>query len=322
MEQEVKVSIICNVYNHELYIRDTLEGFVTQSTNFPFEVLIHDDASTDGSAEIIREYERKYPNIIKPVYQTENQYSQGRGITRTFQLPRAKGKYIAMCEGDDYWTDPLKLQKQYDFMEANPEYALCTCSTMRLDTATGKMTAQYVVPEDRDFTAEEIILEEHGRMFQFASFFAKVEVFHTSPQWFMVFPVGDYPLSVYAAIMGKVRMLSDIMTVYRWNTAGSWTATMLKDSARKKKMNARMIEGLNALNEGTDYRYDAVIKKRIKLIQFNSARMDRDLETMRTGELREIFLSRSLTMRVGDVFWCKAPKLYAFVVKCKKLFRK
>ena len=112
MNNHIMVSVICNVFNHEAYIRDALEGFVSQKTNFPFEVLIHDDASTDKSADIIHEYEAKYPNLIKPIYQTQNQYSRGGGITRKFQIPRVKGKYIAMCEGDDYWTDENKLQKQ------------------------------------------------------------------------------------------------------------------------------------------------------------------------------------------------------------------
>lgn len=101
------VSICCLTFNHEPYIRECLDGFLMQKTNFPFEVLIHDDASTDHTADIIREYEVQYPNIIKPIYQNENQYSKGVRVTWTFQFPRAKGKYIAMCEGDDYWTAPF-----------------------------------------------------------------------------------------------------------------------------------------------------------------------------------------------------------------------
>lgn len=119
------VSIVCITYNHEPYIRQCLDGFMMQQTDFPFEVLIHDDASTDRTAEIIREYAAKYPDIIKPIYQTENQYSKGVKIGVTYLYPRAKGKYIAECEGDDYWTDPLKLQKQVDFLEEHPDYSLC-----------------------------------------------------------------------------------------------------------------------------------------------------------------------------------------------------
>lgn len=122
---EILVSICCITYNHEKYIRDAIEGFLMQKTDFPFEVLIHDDASTDGTADIIREYETKYPDIIKPIYQTENQYSKGIKISATYNYPRAKGKYIALCEGDDYWTDPLKLQIQVNVLEKHPQYVFC-----------------------------------------------------------------------------------------------------------------------------------------------------------------------------------------------------
>lgn len=109
------VSISCITYNHEDYIRDAIEGFLMQKTTFPVEILIHDDASTDKTADIIREYEKKYPHLIKPIYQTENQYSKGIGVSATYQYPRANGNYITLCEGDDYWTDPYMLQKQVVF---------------------------------------------------------------------------------------------------------------------------------------------------------------------------------------------------------------
>lgn len=120
------VSICCLTYNHTLFIRQCIDGFIMQKTKFPFEVLIHDDASTDGTADIIREYELKYPDIIKPIYQTQNQYSKGILISRKYNYSRAKGKYIAMCEGDDYWTDPDKLQRQIDLLENNKNISLST----------------------------------------------------------------------------------------------------------------------------------------------------------------------------------------------------
>lgn len=121
------VAIKCLVYNHEPYLRDCLEGFVMQQTNFPFVAIVHDDASTDSSAAIIREYEEKYPDIIKPIYETENQYSKRNGSLGRIMnaaIDATGAKYVAICEGDDYWIDPLKLQKQVDFMEANPECGL------------------------------------------------------------------------------------------------------------------------------------------------------------------------------------------------------
>jgi glycosyltransferase involved in cell wall biosynthesis len=127
-QSTVLVAIHCLVYNHEPYLRDCLEGFVMQQTSFPFVAIVHDDASTDGSTAIIREYEEKYPDIIKPIYETENQWrkpdgSLGRIMNAAIDATGAK--YVAMCEGDDYWTDPLKLQKQVDFLESHPDYVMC-----------------------------------------------------------------------------------------------------------------------------------------------------------------------------------------------------
>lgn len=119
------VSICCITYNHAPYIRQCLEGFLMQKTSFPFEIIINDDCSTDGTTDIIREYERKYPDFIKPIYHIDNQYQKGvRGMFATFCFPKAQGKYIALCEGDDYWIDPLKLQKQVDYLESYDDCGL------------------------------------------------------------------------------------------------------------------------------------------------------------------------------------------------------
>ncbi len=140
------VSINCITFNHEKYIKEALESFLMQKTNFEYEILIHDDASTDNTADIIRKYEKKYPDIIKPIYQEENQYSKKVNISKNFQYPRAKGKYIAICEGDDYWTDPNKLQKQVDFLESNPEFGFVHCNFDKLYNKTGRIrkSANYI----------------------------------------------------------------------------------------------------------------------------------------------------------------------------------
>lgn len=120
----ILVSICCLTYNHEKYVRQCLDSLVMQKVNFRFEILIHDDASTDKTQQIIKEYEREFPNIIKPIYQTINQYSQGISPLKDILIPKSQGKYIAFCEGDDYWTDPYKLQKQVDFLERHPDYGM------------------------------------------------------------------------------------------------------------------------------------------------------------------------------------------------------
>jgi len=111
-----------------------------QRTNFAYEVLIHDDASTDHTASIIREYEKKYPDIIKPVYQSENQWSKGVRVDFEFNYKRARGKYVAICDGDDYWTDPYKLQKQVDFLEKNDEFSICFHSIQTIDENGNKVS--------------------------------------------------------------------------------------------------------------------------------------------------------------------------------------
>lgn len=146
--REPVVSIICDTFNHGNYIRQCIDGFLMQKTDFAFEVLIHDDASSDGTADIIREYEAKYPEIIKPIYQTINQYSQKINIWEKFQFPRANGKYIALCEGDDYWTDSLKLQKQVNFLEANKDYSLCVGGFKKFNLSSNESDDIILLPEN------------------------------------------------------------------------------------------------------------------------------------------------------------------------------
>lgn len=132
LEEKVLVSVCCTAYNHAKYIRSCLDGFVNQKTDFKYEVIVHDDASTDNTANIIREYADKYPEIIKPIFQ-KNQYSKGVPIYEKFIFPKCTGKYIAYCEGDDYWCNENKLQKQVDVLERNPEYVACVHQTKTLD---------------------------------------------------------------------------------------------------------------------------------------------------------------------------------------------
>lgn len=131
------VSVCCITYNHASFIRKSLEGMLMQQTTFPIEILVHDDCSTDGTTEIVQEYAAKYSDKIFPLYESENQYSKGVWVDR-FNYRRARGKYIAYCEGDDYWTDPLKLQKQVDFMEMHPEYSVCFTRCKHQNVATGE----------------------------------------------------------------------------------------------------------------------------------------------------------------------------------------
>ncbi|WP_370456230.1 glycosyltransferase family 2 protein [Planomicrobium sp. YIM 101495] len=260
MEKEViTVSICCLSYNHEPYLADAIESFLSQKTDFSFEVLIHDDASTDRSAAIIKEYEEKYPYIIKAMYQTENQYSQGVLVDLVNQA-RARGKYLAYCEGDDYWTDPTKLQRQVDYMEAHPE---CSMSVHAASTVSAlkKKVLSDVRPSvgDRDLTVEELI-EGGGEFVATNSILLAKEKIEPLPEFFHRAVVGDYPLVIYGGLQGAVHYMDRNMSAYRVGVSGSWTqrelATVEKKGAHMQEI-ARM---LDEINEYTDYRYDRSIR--------------------------------------------------------------
>lgn len=222
MEQSnIVVSVICNTYNHEPYIRQCLDGFVMQKTDFSFEVLIHDDASTDKTADIIREYEAQYPDIIKPIYQAENQYSKKTGIMKTFQYPRVKGKYIALCEGDDYWIDPLKLQKQVDFMEANPKCSLCHTDFIIQNDIINEST-EYIHPlyNDKFKIISDIINGNVYRIQTNTVLFRKCDYYNTiNSDYFLYqsgyFLMGDTQLWIGLLGVGDIGCINIQSAVYR-----------------------------------------------------------------------------------------------------------
>lgn len=220
----IMVSIQCLVYNHEPYIRQCLDGFVAQKTNFRFEAIVHDDASTDGSAGIIKEYAEKYPDIIKPVLESENQYKKHDGSLRKIVMEHLKGKYIALCEGDDYWIDPMKLQKQVNYMEAHPECTLYVSNGVGYYEKEKKSVRLNPIQtkESKYLTMSEV-LREKGGLIPTASMCFRREMMETEPEWCLNAPVGDRPLRMWCAIHGKIYYDVTPMVVYRKSSIGSFT---------------------------------------------------------------------------------------------------
>ena len=219
--QEIVVSISCITYNHAPYIRQCLDGFMMQKTNFAFEVLIHDDASTDGTAEIIKEYEAKYPDVIKPIYEEENQWIKGRRGSAVFNFPRARGKYIAMCEGDDYWIDPLKLQKQVDFLEENKNVTMCFANAIQHFENGIQEDSLLANIENRFYSGVEIFKEWQVAtatvMFRYeicnSSLYESVQ---NNPN----FIFGDIVLFLTCANYGSVYGMEDVVATYRRHDKG------------------------------------------------------------------------------------------------------
>ena len=209
------VSIVCITYNHEAFIKDALDGFVMQKTDFPFEIIVHDDASTDGTANIIREYEAKYPELFVPIYQSENQFSKvGVSIWEDITFPKARGKYVALCEGDDYWTDPLKLQKQFDFLEANPEY---TFSMGRVDILIEKSGKIIRMKEPiNPLKKETYTLKDYlkSKFSQTSSFIFR-NTKEPLPEWFRRVHAQDQSLVIIMTGNGKIKYHRDLFSIYR-----------------------------------------------------------------------------------------------------------
>lgn len=220
MVQQYKytVCIHCMTYNHEKYLTDALEGFVMQKTNFPFVAVVIDDFSTDGTADILRKYEAKYPDIIKAIYLQENYYSQRKPKKPFLDPYDSQSKYIALCEGDDYWIDPLKLQKQVDFLESHPDYSMCCHAakvlnetTRNVDTACERMTTREYFPEDAfpkwQIPTASIMYRREPVM--------AYPIVRTKD-----FTAGDVVLILRCMHVGRVWGFEDKMSVYRMNSGG------------------------------------------------------------------------------------------------------
>jgi len=213
------VSICTITYNHAPFIRQCMDGVLMQKTSFPIEHLIHDDASPDGTANIVREYEARYPDVIKAIYQTENQFSKGTPMLSKYLFPKVRGKYIALCDGDDYWTDPLKLQKQVDFLESHPDYALCGGKYRTMIMGENKIN---------EYERKGIDKYPNGKTVTFHDFFDSY-LFFTLTVCFRSENISDmfkYKIciddTVYCAVMnkGKAFFFPDYFAMYRLHPGG------------------------------------------------------------------------------------------------------
>lgn len=242
MNSEIVVSIICNTYNHEKYIAHTLESFLMQKTDFTFEILVHDDASTDSTPDIIRTYAEKYPDIIKPILQTENQMSRGVKVSQVFQYPRAKGKYIAFCEGDDYWIDENKLQVQVDWLEKHPDDIGCVHKYIVVDDdekVQNIKTFGFYEKEER-YTLKDF--EKKELPSQLASLVCR-NIFRNQgecyPESFNAVDIqGDIKIYLYLLAHGSIYRLPQIYSAYRFVRkvgGNSWSSRNIE--ARKGYQN-------------------------------------------------------------------------------------
>jgi glycosyltransferase involved in cell wall biosynthesis len=215
------VSVNIATYNHKLYISQCIDGVLMQKTNFPFEIIVHDDASTDFTQIILKEYESRHPNLFNNIYQTENQHSKKDvSIWADFMFPKAKGKYIALCDGDDYWTDPYKLQIQVDFLEDNNDYNICY-HDVQVFTNDGLFSSDFIQKTNKCST-NVYDLAVWGNYIHTSSVVFRNNFFSIKPEFRKY--ICDYFLYMNLIKEGKIKKIQEIMSVYRYDN-GIWSGS-------------------------------------------------------------------------------------------------
>ena len=322
MSDTPMVSVICATYNHQEYIEDALQGFITQVTDFPFEVIVHDDASTDKTPEIMKKYEIDYPHIFRMIYQQQNQHSQGKRIVKDIMLPIAKGKYFAFCEGDDYWIDPRKLQKQYDHMEADPDCTLCIHNAYNIrgtnkDRYTGKVT---VSKRSRIISTEEVI-RGGGGFCATNSIFAPIKLARALPAYFDYLSM-DLVWQMYLASCGTTFCFSDYMSVYRQGVIGSWTDRMREDNQKKDEHVKRVEEFHQRFDEETGYFYHDTILYKTSINRINMLIRNGEYDRIIEADYSVIKKHLSARQRVHYFLVMHYPKMFGFIRQSKRLIAK
>lgn len=250
-----KLSVCMITYNHAGYIAQAIESVINQKVNFSFDIIIGEDFSTDETREICIDYQKKFPDIIKLQLNDNN-----LGIIRNFvqTLNSCTGKYIAICEGDDYWTDQYKLQKQIDFLESHSSYSASAHQSQVIHNKSNKKSHLFSgIQEDRDFITKNLIGQ---RKFHTASFVFRAKILHKTQDMPLQLTSGDRALFLLCASQGPIRFLSDTMCVYRKNDTG--ISSRINVALLKKDFN--VIPWINKINPSfPSNRYRAYIHKTI-----------------------------------------------------------
>lgn len=245
-------------YNHESYIRQCLEGFVMQKTTFRFEVFVHDDASTDNTPKIVKEFEEKYPDIFTCIYQTENQFKKHNALTNIL-FPMAKGKYIALCEGDDFWISENKLQLQVDILENNPSLSFCFHEVKVLNEISN-IIYEYPRPLKTVLEFRDILSRHYVATCSLVIRKSFLPV--PFPAWFNNSSIGDIPIELMLADKGNVYFIDEKLGCYRRNIQ-----SLTSDTAHLRNGRKMFLYVYTHLNRHFSYRYWYLFAKKILMLR-------------------------------------------------------
>ncbi|HTL08435.1 MAG TPA: glycosyltransferase [Chitinophagaceae bacterium] len=257
------VSVCVLTYNHEHFIRQCLEGIMMQKTDFPFEVIVGEDCSTDKTASIVAEFEHLYPGVIKPVYQQKN-VGGGRNAYECC-YPRLSGKYIAICEGDDYWTDAHKLQKQVDFLELHNDVVLCFHRVDSVDENDRFLSSQAVSNEVTIFSSEDIF---HISIPTLSVVFRKC--FESAPTEIYNAKSADAFLFGLLATYGKAADLGFMGASYRKHKGGIYSPCKILDQFKQAIETRKLMQRCNFFGDvqKRELRKEIIKRKRLYVKYF------------------------------------------------------
>lgn len=217
------LSILCITYNQDRFIEDAIRGFLIQKTTFPFEIILHDDASNDATVEIIKRYSDKYPKIIKPIFQTVNQFSQGNKDPFEIAYKHAQGKYIATCEGDDFWLDNSKLEKQVSFLENNPDFVISFHDAFLINENDQVIGDTKLIKKYRSNRTEKQ-LQCLDSFLPTMSWVFRKEALTFPDEYFKVLNKDSFSISCFG-LKGRAKFHSEILpAAYRVHSNGIWSS--------------------------------------------------------------------------------------------------
>lgn len=293
------VSIVCDTYNHAPYVRAALDGFLMQKTDFPFEIVVHDDASTDGTADVVREYEAARPDLFRCVYRSENMYSRDPKILEHYVFPLVRGKYVAVCEGDDFWTSPDKLQKQVGYLETHPECTLCVCGADVVDVNGAPIGSVEPYETDTDIPMDDLI-RGGGGFVATAGIVAPARLAKERAPFCDLSDVDDAVLQLWFGMNGTARYLSGRMCAYRWSVPGSWTQTYFSSGGAARILHhEKMIRALEAFDEEAGRRWHESVEYCVTHQQkYEILRLQNDVFALRRPPYREQYRKIPLRRRI------------------------
>lgn len=271
----MKVSVVVMTYNHERFVRSALDSVIRQDTNFDFEVIITEDCSTDRTAEIIEDFRREYPDKVRLMVSKQNQ-NDNEVLTRAIES--ARGDYIALLDGDDFWTSSDKLQIQSDYLDEREECAICFHNVMvRYDDGDHlehpfhqeDPSTHISAPKPRPVSTLDDIVRQN--FIQTCSVVFRRGLFEEFPAWYRAFPLGDWPLHILNAEHGDIGYIDEIMATYRVHSGGLWSMNMSRyDSVDHID---GLIRAYHTINQHFNFRFEASIRKKLPYLHYRAARV-------------------------------------------------